>query len=68
MSHDFISECPHCKANLVGEEILEAARENYGGHSHFSRLVGIYDRDRDRTSHFVCPDCGKRIEHSEAWK
>lgn len=29
---------------------------------HFGRQIAIYDMDRDRTSHFVCPDCQGRIE------
>jgi hypothetical protein len=24
----------------------------------FSRVVGIYSLERDRTTHWLCPDCG----------
>ncbi len=39
--------CPHCKVDL---------RDLKTGPP-FKREIGIYDRARDRTDHFVCPDC-----------
>lgn len=39
--------CPHCKADLRS---LDTGPP-------YKREIGMYDRDRDRTSHFVCPDC-----------
>lgn len=41
--------CPHCKADL---------RDHVNGPP-FKREIGQYDRDRDRTVAWVCPDCGK---------
>lgn len=29
-----------------------------------NRLTAIYDWDKDRTSHFECPDCKGRIERT----
>jgi len=26
----------------------------------YSRMIGVYDRDRDRTVEWLCPDCGVR--------
>lgn len=46
-------ECPHCKADLRDPKGPPGKRE-----------IGIYDRDRDSTTHFICPDCKGRIE----WK
>lgn len=60
--HMALTECPHCGANLVGAEIPLTHREYFGGKTHGSRLIAIYDRDRDRTSHYECPDCRTRIE------
>jgi rubredoxin len=52
--------CPHCGADLQGHEIPEESRHHYGNYTHFSRKMGIYDRDRDMTVEWQCPDCGKR--------
>ena len=49
--------CPSCKADLTGSEIPEKDRVYYGGHSHFSNAIGLYDRKKDRTTHWKCPDC-----------
>jgi hypothetical protein len=27
----------------------------------FSRIVGVYDRELDRTTHYECPDCEEKI-------
>lgn len=51
--------CPHCDADLQGMEIPEEARYNFGGATHFSRRINVYDWNRDRTTHYRCPDCGK---------
>lgn len=40
-------ECPHCKVDL----------RNHKTGPPFKREIGVYDRSRDRTSHFTCPDC-----------
>ena len=50
--------CPACHADLRGAEIPVEHREHFGGATHGSRLIGIYDRDRDRTVAWRCPDCG----------
>lgn len=53
--------CPKCKADLTGEEIPEEFRElHYGGKTHYSRKIGIYDWDRDMTVEWMCPDCEHR--------
>lgn len=43
-------ECPHCGVDL---------RSPIG--PPFKREIGHYDESRDCTTHFVCPDCEKRI-------
>lgn len=50
-------KCPHCGADLKGDEIPEQHRESFGGYTHFSRRISIYDMDKDRTTHYQCPDC-----------
>ena len=41
--------CPHCQADLSYKV----------GDVTYSRLIGIYDQDKDRTVAYRCPDCGK---------
>ena len=48
--------CPHCKANLIGNEIPKKDQHLFGA-THFSRKIGIYDMERDRTVRWQCPDC-----------
>lgn len=62
MSDEKPTICPHCGADLVGEEIPEHERELFGGATHGSRLIGIYSTERDCTTHYQCPDCEGRIE------
>ena len=50
--------CPKCHTNLIGDPIPVEDQEVFGGHTHFSRVIGIYDRDRDETVYYKCPDCG----------
>lgn len=69
--HDEMSEpqltgssktCPFCGVSLLGAEIPEQSREHYGGQTHFSRVIGVYSQERDRTVAWRCPDCGKESE------
>lgn len=48
--------CPKCKANLQGKPIPAHLQDDFGS-THFSRIIAFYDKDRDRTSLFKCPDC-----------
>ena len=50
------TECPYCKANLIAEEVPIESRELYGG-THFYRVISIYDREKDATVKWQCPDC-----------
>lgn len=65
--------CPHCHADLRGENIYEhflskyqdeaeakRATGMYGGDGYFYRTIAVYSLERDRTTHYRCPDC-----HSE---
>ena len=49
--------CPHCRADLRGDVIPEEMRSSYGGKERLTRAIGIYSRERDRTTHWKCPDC-----------
>lgn len=54
--------CPKCNADLTGEPIPERHREHYPpGDTHFSRVIGLYDRELDRTVGWRCPDCKSRV-------
>lgn len=48
------------------EKALEAAH-NYGwskdNRLRFSQIIGIYDFARDEVSHYICPDCKKKIDN-----
>jgi len=52
--------CSECKASFVAEKIPKGSKEFYGDYTHFSRLVGIYDVNLDRTVYFQCPECPAR--------
>lgn len=73
--------CPHCKASLDGElvidyplsqgkskkEALEYAKsyagwDEHGEDNRWSRQIGIYNIDSDRTMYYKCPDCDGRID------
>jgi ribosomal protein L37AE/L43A len=51
--------CPFCKSNLQGKPIPKEWQQDYGA-THFSRIIAIYDRDKDRTVKYECPDCHKQ--------
>jgi hypothetical protein len=53
--------CPLCQADLTGAPIPVEDWEDFGG-THFSRAIAIYDQNRDRTTHYRCPDCGGEWE------
>ena len=70
------NECPGCKNSLVGELVyehflrieknedkaLEIAKQ-YGATKtagYFNRAISIYDRIKDRTVAFSCPNCNHR--------
>lgn len=57
-----IKTCPVCKTDLRGAEIAEENRELYGGKTHYSRVIGIYSREQDRTVAWRCPDCELEVE------
>lgn len=58
--------CPSCKSDLVHrEEIPPALRPIYGHESHYSRLIVLWDNDRDEPIAYVCPDCGEKIGPEE---
>lgn len=67
LAEAFVSEldaCPRCKASWVGAEIAEEHRHLYGGRTHGSLLIGIYDRGVDRTVEWVCPACQGQFDRN----
>jgi hypothetical protein len=68
------TECPFCKSNLDGGSVYEAFLKKYGcairakeaadsyGGGNWNRAIGIYDKRKDRTTHWQCPDCNNKWE------
>lgn len=48
--------CPKCGTDFRGDPIPKEVQEQYGEHKYLSRVIGIVDRDR--VTHWKCPDCG----------
>lgn len=48
--------CPMCGSNWVQGEISEDKKHLYAG-TFFSRVIGVYNLEHDRTTHYQCPDC-----------
>lgn len=65
--------CPNCNSNLEGDLIYNTFLEKYGDEvkaletaamygatktdGHWGREMAIYDRGKDRTVAYACPDC-----------
>jgi uncharacterized C2H2 Zn-finger protein len=52
-----LANCPKCESLWHEKRIPEGQRALYGDAKFFSRVMGIYDRNRDRTIAYQCPDC-----------
>jgi len=52
--------CQKNGCDLRGAPIPEKYREMHGGATHYSEVIGIYDRDLDRTTEWLCPKCQAR--------
>ncbi|GGA91549.1 hypothetical protein [Ornithinibacillus halotolerans] len=52
----FNEKCPHCNASLQGDPIPEDEQKHYRA-THFTRKIGMYDLEKDRTMKWKCPDC-----------
>lgn len=66
--------CDACGADLRGPRIRLENLSLHGGNAtcdgcgdalHYSRLIGVYDPDRDRTVAWRCPDCGHEETRSQ---
>lgn len=55
MKIDTRKECPSCHANLD---------DSSPGFPNGTRRIAIYDRERDCTVAYRCPDCGYRWDRS----
>lgn len=55
-------EIPDKYLYMYGAEQESECRYGCGGKSHYSRLIGIYSRESDRTISWMCPDCGHTEE------
>jgi len=51
--------CPKCDADWRGKPIPREHQHLYATDTgYFSRLIGQYDMNQDRTTSWLCPDCG----------
>lgn len=73
--------CPNCKANLEGGLIFDTFLEMYGDETkalevaamygatktegRWGREIGIYDREKDRTVAWQCPECNHQWGRAE---
>lgn len=55
---DTPTHCPACNAAFDGGPIPEKWHEHYSPPYRFSRVISVYDMDRDRHDHWMCPGCG----------
>ena len=72
--------CPNCNADLDGDSIWEHFFKQTGSETDadriadhyaatrekgkFGRVIALYDRDKDRTVGWKCPDCGHAWERT----
>ena len=57
-------KCVECGYSFKGEKIPKGSQEFYGNHTHFSKMVGVYDIDLDRTVYFQCPECNAHYDRN----
>lgn len=48
--------CPYCNTNLQGKQIPKEQQISYGA-THFTRKIGMYDLEKDKTIKWKCPEC-----------
>ena len=56
------ASCPKCQRSFKGKPIPKRDQEAFGGETHFSVLIGVYDMDKDRTVAWRCPFCAHQWE------
>ena len=49
--------CAECGVSFEGDPIPEDKQELFGGAKHFSKVIGLYSRDKDMTVGYRCPEC-----------
>jgi len=54
-------KCPECGTSWAGKAIPEEHQHLYNEKRFFSRLIGIYSLQCDRTVKWQCPDCKKEF-------
>ena len=56
--------CPHCQSDLRGAAIPPEHREHYGGKTHYSRAIAVWDGVNVDVQFVQCPDCLHRFERT----
>jgi ssDNA-binding Zn-finger/Zn-ribbon topoisomerase 1 len=59
-----LANCPKCESLWHDKPIPKESQHLYGYAQFFSRLIGLYDLDRDRTVAWQCPDCNTRWDRA----
>lgn len=52
-----LSHCPECNSLWHEQPIPEKSQHLFGDAKFFSRVIGMYSREQDRTIAWQCPDC-----------
>lgn len=60
-AHHECETCPGCGSSMQAEPIPEEHRHNYGGKTHFSRVIGVeIPGVYDGVLYWLCPACSHR--------
>jgi predicted RNA-binding Zn-ribbon protein involved in translation (DUF1610 family) len=57
--------CPHCGADIIGDEIPVEIRHHYKPPYYWLRKIGITDLELDRITYWQCPDCNHIWENKK---
>lgn len=49
--------CPNCNLNLIDKPIPQEYHEYHYPPYFYRKEIGIYDRDKDSTVAYRCPNC-----------
>lgn len=52
-----LESCPQCEVSWKDKPIPKESQWLFGNSKWFSRVIGIYSRNQDRTIAWQCPDC-----------
>ena len=59
--YDFVKECDQFEKDIMDGKYDDDPEID----THFSRRIGIYSMERDRTTFYKCPDCSDIVGRKE---